>query len=104
MLEKNVGIGRPYDVLAECPGDRGPVNLHIEVKSHLKQVLVAELTDPGTEYAEANPHSHVVCNVMGLENRGPATWTTICGVYAELPKTVTTATREERCARILFPA
>jgi hypothetical protein len=69
----------------------------------LKRVLVAELTDSETRFAESNPHNYVVCNVMGLEDRDPASWTVICGLYAELPKTIITTTREEKRARIVFP-
>jgi hypothetical protein len=74
----------------------------VEVKSHLKRILVAELTDSETRFAEANPYNYIVCNVMGLDYRDPASWTTICGLYAELPKTIVTTTREERRARITF--
>jgi hypothetical protein len=102
VLEKNIGVAKPYDLLVECPGRDGPVRLYIEVKSHLKKALVAELTDSETRFAEANPHSYVVCNVMGLEDKNPATWMAICGVYAELPKTIVTTTREEKRARIIF--
>ncbi|MCC6010978.1 MAG: SNF2-related protein [Desulfurococcaceae archaeon] len=102
ILEKNIGVTKPYDILVECPGREGPVKLYVEVKSHLKKILVAELTDSETRFAEANPYNYVVCNVMGLEDKNPATWTAICGVYAELPKRILITTREEKRARIIF--
>jgi hypothetical protein len=103
VLERNIGIIKPYDLLVECPSREGYAKLYVEVKSHLKRVLVAELTDSETRFAESNPHNYVVCNVMGLEDRDPASWTVICGLYAELPKTIITTTREEKRARIVFP-
>jgi len=103
VLERNIGIIKPYDLLVECPSREGYAKLYVEVKSHLKRVLVAELTDSETRFAESNPHNYVVCNVMGLEDRDPASWTVICGLYAELPKTIVTTTREEKRARIVFP-
>jgi superfamily II DNA or RNA helicase len=102
ILEKNIGIEKPYDILAECPGGSGFERVFIEVKSHLGQVLVAELTESETEFAEANPRNYVVCNVAGLADKEPKSWITVCGVYAELPKTIIKATREERRARIIF--
>jgi len=102
VLEKNIGVAKPYDLLVECPGASGSVRLYVEVKSHLKRILVAELTDSETRFAEANPYNYIVCNVMGLDDRDPASWTTICGLYAELPKTIVTTTREEKRARITF--
>jgi len=102
ILEKNIGVEKPYDILAECPGGSGVEKVFIEVKSHLGQILVAELTEPETEFAEANPRNYVVCNVAGLASEKPESWTTLCGVYAELPKTIIKATREERRARIIF--
>lgn len=102
VLEKNIGVAKPYDLLVECPGTNGSVRLYVEVKSHLKRILVAELTDSETRFAEANPYNYIVCSVMGLDYRDPASWTTICGLYAELPKTIVTTTREERRARIKF--
>jgi hypothetical protein len=103
VLERNVGIAKPYDLLVECPSGEGYTRLYVEVKSHLKRVLVAELTDSETKFAESNPYNYVVCNVMGLEDRDPASWIAICGLYAELPKTIVTTTREEKRARIMFP-
>jgi len=44
----------------------------------------------------------VVCNVAGLADEKSESWTTICGVYADLPKTIIKATKEERRARIIF--
>jgi superfamily II DNA or RNA helicase len=102
ILEKNIGVEKPYDILAECPGGSGIERLFIEVKSHLGQILVAELTESETEFAEANPRNYVVCNVAGLADEEPKSWTTLCGVYADLPKTIIKATREERRARIIF--
>jgi hypothetical protein len=78
------------------------MRLYLEVKSHLKRVIVAELTNSETRFAEIDPYSYVECNVMGVDYRDPASWTTICGLYAELPKTIVTTTREERRARITF--
>jgi len=40
---------------------------------------------------------------MGLENPDSSTWVALCGLYAELPKTLVTETREERRARLFFP-
>jgi hypothetical protein len=102
ILEKNIGVEKPYDILAECPGVSGFERLFIEVKSHLGLVLVAELTEFETEFAEANPRNYVVCNVAGLADKEPESWITVCGVYADLPKTIIKATREERRARIIF--
>jgi hypothetical protein len=79
ILEKNIGVGKPYDILAECPGGSGVEKVFIEVKIHLGQVLVAELTESETEFAEANPRNYVVCNVAGLVDKEPESWTTICG-------------------------
>lgn len=101
-LERSISIVKPYDLLIEYLNKEGPMRLYIEVKSHLKKALVAELTDSETRFAEANPRSYVLCNVMGLEDKNPATWMAICGVYAELPKTIVTTTREEKRARIIF--
>ena len=75
----------------------------MRIGSDSDRMLVAELTDSETRSAEANPYNYVVCNVMGLEDRDPASWTAICGLYAELPKTIVTTTREEKRARIMFP-
>jgi hypothetical protein len=43
------------------------MRLYLEVKSHLKRVIVAELTNSETRFAEIDPYSYVECNVMGLE-------------------------------------
>ena len=68
----------------------------------MESILIAELTEPETRFAEANPYSYIVCDVIDIDYRDPASWTTICGLYAELPKTIVTTTREERRARITF--
>jgi hypothetical protein len=67
----------------------------LEVKSHLKRVIMAELTKSETRFAEINPYSYIECNVMSLEDIDPVLWRAICGLYAELPKTIVTTTREE---------
>jgi hypothetical protein len=74
----------------------------VEVGSNLERILVAELTDSETRPAEANPYNYIVCSVMSLEDKNPVTCMAICGVYAELPKTRVTTTREEKRARIIF--
>lgn len=96
--EKNIGVAKPYDLLVECPSGEGSTRLYVDVGSNLERILVAELTDSETRFAEVNPYNYIVCSVMGLEDRDPASWTTMCGLYAELPKTIVTTTREERRA------
>ena len=83
-------------------GEGGLRRFYVEVKSHLRYVLVAELSEAETELAESHPYDYVVCNVMGLENPDSSTWVPLCGLYAELPKTLVTETREERRARLFF--
>ena len=90
-LERSIGIVKPYDLLIEYLNKEGPMRLYIEVKSHLKKVLIAELTDSETMFAEANPYNYIVCNAIGLEDEDPATWFAICGVCAELSKTIVTS-------------
>lgn len=102
VLEINIGEYKPYDLLVECPTEGGFVKYMVEVKSHLKRVLVAELTPNETQLAEENPRNYVVCNVSGLENRDKSTWITICDLYENVEKDVVTKTREERVARIYF--
>jgi hypothetical protein len=99
VLEKNIGVYKPYDLLIRCPDHP---NLYVEVKSHLKNLLVAELTDSETKFAEEHPHEYIVCDVMGLENKDPNSWMIICGLYADLPKELIITTREEKRARIYF--
>jgi hypothetical protein len=85
FLENN-RIMKPHDLL------------YLEVKGRLKKVLADGLSDLEIRFAEADQHIFVVCNVMGLEDGDPgdsASWVTICGIYAGLPKTILTATREE---------
>jgi superfamily II DNA or RNA helicase len=102
IAEKNVGVMKPYDLLVYCPGSGGLRKYFVEVKSHLRYVLVAELSEAETELAESNPYDYVVCNVMGLGNPDSSTWLALCGLYAELPKVLVTETREERRARLFF--
>ncbi len=103
ILVKNIHVEAPYDLKIECPDPAtGSRVLYVEVKSHLKHVLVAELTSNETELAEAHPNEYIVCNVMGLENRNREAWTTLCEAYSKLPKTIITETREEKRARIFF--
>jgi hypothetical protein len=45
---------------------------YLEVKSHLKRVIMAELTKSETRFAEIDPYSYIECNVMGLEDIDPA--------------------------------
>jgi hypothetical protein len=78
------------------------MRFYVEVKSYLKRVLVAELTDPETTSAESNPYNYVVYNVMGLEKRDSASWMAICGLHAELGKTIVTMTRKDKRARSYF--
>jgi hypothetical protein len=80
--EENIGVDKPYDLVVECPDVNEPVRLYVEVKSHLKRILVAELTDSETRFAEANPYNYIVCSVMGLEAWKVASWTAIRVVYA----------------------
>ncbi len=102
ITEKNIGVLKPYDLLAYCPRDGDRKRLFIEVKSHLKHLLVAELSEAETELAESYPSEYVICNVMGLENKDKSKWVTICGLYAELPKTIITTIKEEKRARLFF--
>jgi len=102
IAEKNIGVLKPYDLLAYCPRDGDRKRFFIEVKSHLKHLLVAELSEAETELAESYPSEYIICNVMGLENRDRSKWVTICGLYAELPKTIITTTKEEKRARLFF--
>ena len=46
--------------------------------------------------------SQAIRVVMGLENKDPNSWMIICGLYADLPKELIIATKEERRARIYF--
>jgi superfamily II DNA or RNA helicase len=104
ILEKNIHVETPYDLKIECTDpSAGPRTIYVEVKSHLKHVLVAELTSNETDLAEAHPDDYIVCNVMGLENKNREAWTTLCEAYGKLPKTIITETREEKRARIFFP-
>jgi len=57
------------NLLVECLKVEGPKHVFVEVKSHLKHILVAELTDGETKFAEMRPLDYVVCNVMNLENK-----------------------------------
>jgi len=102
IIEKNIGVLKPYDLLVYCPRDGDRKRFFIEVKSHLKHVLVAELSEAETELAESHPSEYVICNVMGIESPDKSNWVTMCGLYAELPKTIITATREEKRARLFF--
>jgi superfamily II DNA or RNA helicase len=102
VVEKNIGVLKPYDLLVYCPYNSSQKYLYIEVKSHLKHVLVAELSEAETELAESHPSEYIICNVMGLENPDKSAWTTVCGLYAELPKTIITTTKEEKRARLFF--
>jgi hypothetical protein len=102
VVEKNIGVLKPYDLLVYCPYNSSRKYLYIEVKSHLKHVLVAELSEAETELAESHPSEYIICNVMGLENPDKSAWTTVCGLYAELPKTIITTTKEEKRARLFF--
>jgi hypothetical protein len=99
VLEVNIGVQKPYDLLLECP-NRGLV--YVEVKSHLKHVYVAELTPGETKLAEANPDRYIVCNVMGLENPDENTWITICDLYKNIPKKLETRIVEEVKAKLFF--
>ena len=103
IAEKNIDVLKHYDLLVYCPGEGGLRRFYVEVKGHLGYVLVAELSEAETELAESHPYDYVVCNVMGLENPDSSTWVHLCGLYAELPKTLVTETREERRARLFFP-
>jgi hypothetical protein len=69
----------------------GYTRLYAEMKSHLKRILAAELTDSEIWLTEANPYNYIVCNAIGLEDEDPATWIAICGVRAELSKTIVTS-------------
>lgn len=102
IAEKNIGVLKPYDLLVYCPGEGGLGRFYVEVKSHLRYVLVAELSEAETELAESHPYDYVVCNVMGLESSDSSNWVALCGLYAELPKTLVTETKEERRARLFF--
>ena len=46
--------------------------------------------------------SQAIRVVMGLKNKDPNSWMIICGLYADLPKELIIATKEEKRARIYF--
>ncbi|MEM4061516.1 MAG: DUF3883 domain-containing protein, partial [Desulfurococcaceae archaeon] len=102
VLEVNIGVPKPYDMLVECLENGEAKVLMIEVKSHLKKVLVAELTPAETELAEKNPENYIVCNVAGMENPDKSSWITICESYGKLRKQLIVRTKEERVAKLFF--
>jgi hypothetical protein len=80
---------------------RGEDSLKRVLKQHIQRRMLAYKRTEA-RFVGSDPYSYIVCSVMGLDYRDPASWTTICGLYAELPKTIVTTTREERRARITF--
>ncbi|MEM4723318.1 MAG: SNF2-related protein [Desulfurococcaceae archaeon] len=102
VLEVNIGIYKPYDLMVECIEGNEKVKYMIEVKSHLKRVFVAELTPSETELAEKNPDNYIVCNVAGLENPNKYEWIVYCDKYSRIEKEIVVKTREEKIAKLFF--
>ncbi|MEM3913569.1 MAG: SNF2-related protein [Desulfurococcaceae archaeon] len=102
VLEVNIGVYKPYDLLVECVEDGKTSRYMVEVKSHLKMIFVAELTPGETELAEQHPDNYIVCNVAGLEKPDKSSWITMCDLYSRLKKELVTMRKEEKIARLYF--
>lgn len=101
-IEVNIGVYKPYDLLVECIEMDKTARYMIEVKSHLKNVFIAELTPAETELAEKNPDKYIVCNVASMENPDKNTWILLCDLYGKLRKQLVTKTKEEKIAILYF--